>query len=234
MHRYAIYYAPPEDHALWDAGCSWLGRDPRAGRPIHPPPPWGRSAWRYGWHATLRPPMRLSPAARADALVRLLGEICRRHAPFDLPRLSVAGLADFLALRPHPQADPGALAALRALADDTLISLDPLRAEPDVVDLARRGADARLDDEARALLQRWGYPHVLQRWRFHMTLTDGLDATERPVRLAKAVAHFETALAGAAPVRDICLFVEPAAGAPLQLIERFPLTGRHTSVTEPS
>jgi hypothetical protein len=234
MHRYAIYYAPPEDHPLWEAGCCWLGRDPRAGRPLHHPPPWGRSAWRYGWHATLRPPMRLSPAARPDALVRLLADIARRHAPFELPRLVVAGLSDFLALRPHADAAAEPLAALRALADDTLMTLDTLRAEPDLIDQARRGADARLDDEQRALLQRWGYPHVLQRWRFHMTLSDSLDATERPVRMAKAVAHFESALAHSAPVRDLCLFVEPAAGAPLQLIERFPLSGRHTSVTEPS
>ncbi len=99
---------------------------------------------------------------------------------------------------------------------------------------ARRGADARLDDEQRGLLQRWGYPHVLQRWRFHMTLSDSLDPAERPVRMAKAAAHFESALSRPAPVRDVCLFVEPAAGAPLQLIERFPLSGGHTSVTEPS
>ncbi len=234
MHRYAIYYAPPEDHPLWEAGCSWLGRDPRAGRPLHHPPPWGRSAWRYGWHATLRPPMRLSPDVRADALVRLLGEIGRRHAPFELPRLMVASLSDFIALRLHPEAPAEPLAALQALADDTLISLDGLRAEPDALDLARRGADARLDDEQRGLLQRWGYPHVLHRWRFHMTLSDSLAASERPIRMAKAVAHFESALSHPAPVRDVCLFVEPAVGAPLQLIERFPLGARHTHVTKPS
>ncbi|MGY0193955.1 DUF1045 domain-containing protein [Leptothrix sp. BB-4] len=233
MHRYAVYYAPPEDHPLWEAGCSWLGRDPRAGRPLHHAPPWGRSAWRYGWHATLRPPIRLAPRIRTETLLRLLAEIAQRHAPFELPPLHVAGLADFIALRPSLSGRPepagegphGRLARLQALADDALISLDDLRAEPDVVDLARRGADARLDDEQRTLLQRWGYPHVLHRWRFHMTLTDGLEPAERAVRIAKASAHFEPALSRPAPVRDLCLYVEPAAGAPMQLIERFALTG---------
>ncbi len=231
MHRYAVYYAPPEDHPLWEAGCNWLGRDPRAGQPLHHPPPWGRSAWRYGWHATLRPPLRLAPRIRSETLMRLLVEIAQRHAPFELPRLGVASLADFIALRPLSNAAPDGLARLQALADDALVSLDPLRADPDGVEQARRSADARLDDEQRALLQRWGYPHVLQRWRFHLTLSDGLEPAERMIRLAKAAAHFGPALAEPAPVRDLCLFVEPAAGAPLQLLERVALAGRPTLST---
>ncbi|MDP4302086.1 DUF1045 domain-containing protein [Leptothrix discophora] len=234
MHRYAVYYAPPEDHPLWEAGCSWLGRDPRAGQPLQQPPSWARSAWRYGWHATLRPPMRLAASVKADTLLQRLEALAARHAPFDLPRLAVARMADFLALRPSPDGPAEAMGALQSLADDALTSLDDLRAEADPVELARRGADARLDAEQRALLHRWGYPHVLHRWRFHLTLTDGLEPAERTVRQAKAVAHFAGALTHPAPVRDLCLYIEPAAGAPLQLIERLALSNGHETVASRS
>jgi hypothetical protein len=59
----------------------------------------------------------------------------------------------------------------------------------------------------------------MQRWMFHMTLTDRLG---EPL-LQAAEAHFAGALARPRRVVDICVFTQPAAGAPMLIAARIPL-----------
>ena len=64
--RYAVYWTPPADHPLWRAGCDWLGRDAeraQVDRPGEGPEALTRAPRRYGFHATLKAPMRLRGAA---------------------------------------------------------------------------------------------------------------------------------------------------------------------------
>ncbi|MEX2455572.1 MAG: DUF1045 domain-containing protein, partial [Rhodospirillaceae bacterium] len=92
-------------------------------------------------------------------------------------------------------------------------------------ELARRRA-AGLTPAQNALLQRWGYPYVLEEFRFHITLTGRLDADARP-RFEKAL---ESALAPALgrplTVDSLCLFVQPAPDARFHLHRRFVLGSR--------
>ncbi len=102
---------------------------------------------------------------------------------------------------------------------------DAFRAPPTAAELARRRAGG-LDAEQSALLDRWGYPHVFERFRFHMTLTgmlDGVpDATVRNVAAAATAAV--DALANAPLVCDaVCLFVQRAPAARFVLMDRFAL-----------
>src|SRR5574341_1305941 len=98
--RYAVYYAPPADHPLWRAGCAWLGRDARAGEPPGAPPPHAGEPWRYGFHATLKPPLRLAPGRGEAELLAELQRLVREHEPFEMPVLRVGTLAGFVALLP--------------------------------------------------------------------------------------------------------------------------------------
>ena len=69
--RYALYLAPPPDSALWRFGCAALGRDAASGEDMHgyAPSGYATEAWRaasaearrYGFHATLKAPLRLKP-----------------------------------------------------------------------------------------------------------------------------------------------------------------------------
>ncbi len=216
--RYAVYWAPETDHPLWSAGCAWLGRDALAAE-VGPAPPGRSEPWRYGFHATLKAPMRLAEGQGLPDLRRALDALAARHAPFALPPLAVGTLGGFVALR-LVQEPP----ALRALADDAVTRLDPLRAALPAAEAARRAQG--LDDEQRALLQRWGYPHVFNRWRFHLTLTDPLpDAARRDAACVAAQRHFAAALAAPALLASVCLFEEPAPRAPLRLVHRCPLRG---------
>ncbi len=86
--RFAVYYAPRPDDPLAAAGASWLGRDAETNAPVSTPPFPGMAevtaeARRYGFHATLKPPMRLAPGRGWLALRDAAGALASSLAPFD-------------------------------------------------------------------------------------------------------------------------------------------------------
>lgn len=215
--RWAVYLAPPPAHPLARAGAAWLGREAHDAADRRPPARGGVAApWRYGFHATLKAPMRLR--GTPEAFLLDARALAARHAAFEMPALAVGALGDFLALRPAPAAAPPSLRALQALADDAVTSLDPHRQPPDAAEQARRRPE-RLSERERELLRRWGYPQVLDRWRCHFTLGDGGTASQASLRTA-AEAHFAAALAVPWRCDALAVFFEPAPGAPLQVAER--------------
>jgi putative phosphonate metabolism protein len=222
--RVAVYYAPLPDDPLFAAGASWLGRDPESGAPS-PQPDIAAMAEvtaeprLYGFHATLKPPMRLAEGRQWFDVVEAATEIAERTAPFDLPRLAVNDLFGFLALR-----ETAPCAPLQALADACVEQLDPLRAPPIDAEFARRRR-ANLSPRQDAMLQRWGYPYVFDTWFFHMTLTRRLSAEEKRRYQPAAQAYFAGAIAKPRRVTDICLFVQSQPGAPFVIEQRLTLRG---------
>lgn len=222
MARVALYYAPDLSDPLWQAGCSWLGRDPETAAASPQPALPGiadvtADARLYGFHATLKPPMRLATGwapfiADAEALAG-------RLAPFALPRLRVAELSGFLAVR---EAEP--CPALRVLADACVEAVDRHRLPPDEAELARRRG-AGLSPAQEAMLVRWGYPGVFDAWRFHMTLTRHMTDAERSAWLRAAEAHLAPALAQGRRVEQLCVFTQAAPGQPFLVARRLPLRG---------
>lgn len=226
MHRrYAVYFAPPAGGALGRLGSVWLGRDAETGAQLLQPAAGGLALGpvttaprRYGLHATLKPPMRLVEGCSSDDLLAALRGLARGLAPVSLGRLRLVRLGGFLAL--VPEAQP---AALEHLAADVVAGLDHLRAPPDEAELARRRA-VGLSRRQEALLMRWGYPYVMEEFRFHVTLTDRLDdAIAGPVTRA-AEAHFAEVLAEPQRLADLAVFAEDAGGV-FHLVTRVPLTG---------
>jgi len=224
--RHAIYFAPPEGSALARFGAGWLGWDAARGEAVAglalPGLPLPREAIvetprRYGFHATLKPPFRLAEGrsvAELDAAVEAVAAGC---APFAL-RLEVGAPGAFLALVPE-----AASPALAALERACVTGLDAFRASAEAAELRRRRT-AGLDAAEEENLRRWGYPWVLGRFRFHMTLTGAL----APGVQARVRAALEPALAPllAAPVAvaDVCRFAEAEDGR-FRLARRFPLGG---------
>lgn len=222
--RVAFYYAPAADDPLWRDAARWLGRDPATGADLSQPglpdiAAITSDARMYAFHATLKPPMRLLPGTGWDDVLATGHAIAATVPAFDLPRLAVADLHGFLALRettPSPE--------LQALADACVAMADHLRAPPPAAELARRRRNG-LPPAQEANLVRWGYPYVFATWFFHMTLTRRLNAAERAIYLPAAEAHFAAALAVPRRVADLCLFTQAAEGGPFSLAARIPLRG---------
>jgi hypothetical protein len=101
---------------------------------------------------------------------------------------------------------------LAVLAGACVTEPDDLRRPLNAQDLARRNADT-LDARGLELLQQFGYPLVLERFRFHMSLT-GPVTSPCAQQVVQAVAPMVAHLNATTPlVLDrLCLFMEPASG----------------------
>jgi putative phosphonate metabolism protein len=222
--RVGVYYAPLADDPLFAAGARWLGRDPETNAMLAQPnlPDIGGITVEprgYGFHATLKPPMRLAPGATWPDLLGAATALAARLSPFDLRRLAVADLYGFLALR-----ETAPCAALQALADACVEHLDAFRAPPGEDELVRRRRGG-LSAEQDAMLVRWGYQYVFSTWFFHMTLTRRLSEAEKAIYRPAAEAYFAEAVRVPRRVSEICLFTQPAPGAPFTIAARLPLRG---------
>jgi putative phosphonate metabolism protein len=227
--RYALYWAPPGHTPLAALGSAWLGREAEDGivraRPLLDGFDAARltaltaEPRRYGLHGTLKPPFALADGTDVATLRADLATFAETVAPVSLAKLQLRLLDRFLALVPSAPCP-----ALDDLAARCVTDFDRFRRPPQPAELARRQA-AGLDPAEEAHLLRWGYPYVLDRFRFHVTLTGPLDPAEAARLAPPLAALFAPAITQPIPLDDIALFAEPEPGAPFQLIERFPLSG---------
>lgn len=179
--RYALYYLPPAGESWARFATRWLGWDCVAGRAVDPPPtdrlprPLGEitaAPRRYGLHATIKPPFRLAEGRTQAELEAACTALCARLRPVRMEGLDLTALGRFLALRPV-----GDETALNTLAAACVRRLDPFRAPMTRDEHDRRAAGLR--PGLRRNLDRWGYAHVMEEFRFHITLTGRLDKPAR-------------------------------------------------------
>jgi putative phosphonate metabolism protein len=233
--RYAIYYTPPADDPLTRRAALWLGRDAFTGAALPQPRPGAFTSEafaaltadprRYGFHATLKAPFALSAEADRSALYAAFDAFAAGARPFVLPALVLGQLGRFFALVPDgPSPD------LQALADECVRQFDPFRAPLSEADIARRNPAALPPDEA-ANLERWGYPYVFESFRFHMTLSAQVDASEQYAMRQAIEAHFADLLARPRPIGHLALFAEPARGDPFVVVRLATLGSTATGKT---
>ena len=227
--RYALYYAPEPQSALGQFGNAWLGHDPETGNLLPRRTVAGlteaeiveatTSPSRYGFHGTLKPPFALPSGMDCSDLETAVSRLCEATAAVTCGHLVLKAIGRFLALVPtEPVGD------LADLAVTLVRELDDFRQPEDEAALNKRRA-VGLTDRQEAYLVRWGYPYVMEEFRFHLTLTNKLSDDQ--------IDPFKAALSGsAAPlckepfiVREVCLFGDPGDQKPFKLVKRFPLAG---------
>ncbi|MBP7001368.1 DUF1045 domain-containing protein [Amaricoccus sp.] len=224
--RFAVYYAPRAESAIARFGAAWLGWDAERGEATAglavPGLPAPREALvaapaRYGFHATLKAPFRLGERATAAGLDAALAALAGGIAAFAVPvRLGgLGGAAAIVPLRRSPALDRAASLCVRRL--------DGFRAALTAEEIARR-APGRLTPRQRRRLAAWGYPFVLEDFRFHLTLTGALPEAEREATTRALAAVVGPLLEAPLPVEDLCLFGEGADGR-FRLLSRHPLLG---------
>ena len=221
MYRYALYYVPPPDTALGAFGARWLGRDASApaGLAGVSVEDW-RSAVaaprRYGFHATLKAPFRLTEGYDERTLADALEPFCRTRAPVPVGKLALRVLSDFLVLAPM---ETGAASGLAA---DCVRAFEPFRAPSTEEEIERRRPD-RLTVSEKANLDRFGYPWVMEDFRFHLTLTGPLDEAGR-AGFGAAIARMALpAMAEPVEIGDVCLCGQPAPDADFRVLRRVSL-----------
>ena len=225
--RYAIYYAPPADSALARLGAAWLGWDADSAERLEQPPVPGlrparlarltAAPRRYGFHATLKAPFHLAPCVSLDDLTWAVRGLAEALAPVTLSGLTVTRLSRFLALTPSAEAE-----ALQSLAAACVRRLDPFRAALSDEDLMRR-QKANLSQAQRHNLLRWGYPHVMESFRFHMTLTGEIGRAEGDLLQDFLETYFEGALTAPFTLGALSLFEQPERHRAFRRLATFPL-----------
>ena len=227
--RLAIYWTPDPDSALGRFGASWLGREIVGGAMLPQPVLPGLAAAEqqaitrhpraYGFHATLKPPFALAPGRSRAELLEAINHFVGWRAAFDAPALMLKSISGFLALVPSAHSPE-----LQQLAADCVSNFDAFRAPAPPEETAQRRA-AGLTPAQDAHLLRWGYPYVMDEYRFHLTLTDYLSEAQRDLVLP-ALAPL-TAPHCVAPLRIdvLALFEQADRAAPFRLIGRYPLQG---------
>lgn len=216
--RHSVYFVPADDSPLARFGFSVLGRDalnrPVASLPGLPevPADWTSAAARYGFHATLKAPFRLRDSCTEAELFDAVAALASRFPVIDLdgiaPRSTVPRGGGFTALL-LPGGEHGPVDALAAAC---VTELDPLRAPLSAAERQRRKPDS-LDSAAVERLDTWGYPHVLEGFRFHMTLSRSLEPSAPVHAWHTALADVFSSMTGNAASLDrltVCRESAPA------------------------
>lgn len=227
--RYALYFAPSHDTALARLGAQWLGRDAHTGEAIEQPAIVGVDAAtfagltaeprRYGFHATLKPPFRLADGVGAKDLLRAVETFAATTAPALLDRIVVSRIGRFIALTPSR---PDSL--MIELAATVVEAFDAFRALAPPEETERRKVNG-LSAAQEALLARWGYPYVMQEFRFHMTLTGAAEPAVLDCIEPAANSFFKDVVDRPLLVDSISLFVQPAPDLPFRIEAQWPLAG---------
>jgi hypothetical protein len=173
---------------------------------------------KYGFHGTIKAPFRLAEGLAQSDLSAALSTFCAQTAPITLPGLELTLIEHFLALIPK-----GDATALNDLASRVVTQLDRCRAPLTEAEIARRRPE-RLTPRQRDLLATYGYPHVLEAFQFHLTLSGPVTPPEAAALLPHAKVLFAPVVPHPFPVTDLCLFAEDQNGR-FHLLERHALTG---------
>src|SRR6201991_1249797 len=190
--RCAIYFVPPPDDPLTVAAAQWLRRDGYTGAGITSEIE-GLTERdhafltalprRYGFHATLKAPFHLADGKSVHELERQMTRFCNGVAPLAI-KTRIAVIESVFAIMPV-KPDPD----LDMLAARIVTEFDAFRSQLIEIDIDRRDV-SRLTGRQLANLMNWGYPHVFDQFRFHMTLTGPIDHLERDHVMTVLTHHF--------------------------------------------
>jgi putative phosphonate metabolism protein len=227
--RYAIYYVPAQESRLDRFGASLLGYDAFGGADLPFPEEVTQAApdWReltadprkYGFHATLKAPFSLAPGKTEAGLLAACSAFAAtpRTIPVFAPVVgSISGFIAVIPAAPPPE--------LIRLAVDCVTEFDSFRAPLTDADRARRNP-SRLTPAQREHLDRWGYPYVMDDFRFHMTLTGRLDRARHEGVLAMLKARFSALDLATLAIDRIAVFRQESAASRFRIVGEWELCG---------
>lgn len=222
--RYAIYYAPAPGDRLHGFGSHLLGYDAFSGSevafPDGLPADWRevtQDPRRYGFHATLKAPFSLAPDQSEAELHAACKEFAAMARRIPVIEPVIAAIEGFVAIVPGTH-----FSGLVTLARDCVADFDHFRAPLMEHDRQRRNPSS-LSARQFEYLERWGYPYVMEEFRFHMTLTGRLSSPQREAVVATLSDRFSTLDLRALAIDRIALFRQDDAAARFRALDQFAL-----------
>src|SRR6266404_2873942 len=222
--RYAIYYVAAPGTDLDRFGTQLLGYDAYSGADLPFPNDIIRMApnWRdmtkdprkYGFHATLKAPMSLAPGKTEPELLTACEAFAGKPRAIAVITPLVGSISGFIAVVPAAPSPE-----LERLAEDCTREFDLFRALLTAEDRARRNP-SDLTPKQREYLDRWGYPYVMEEFRFHMTLTGRLAAERREPILAMLRDSFSATGLKTLAIDRISVFRQENADSRFLIVER--------------
>lgn len=225
--RYAIYFVPSADSALYRFGADLLGYDSFTGKAL--PFTDGIEAqiadWKqitvdprkYGFHATLKAPITLAPGKTEGELISAMQAFAQEPRTIPVITPVVRAIKSFIAIVPNAPSPE-----LQAFAADCVTSFDDFRAPLTPEDRARRNVTA-LTEKQVAYLDRWGYPYVFEEFRFHMTLTGSLPPERRDGVLEILQKRFADLALNSIAVGHLALLRQNDAASQFMVIKHWPM-----------
>jgi len=231
--RYAIYFAPAKNSGLYEFGKQILGRtesDPvqrfnfdvmhAADQPAeafvrqHTKP-----AAFYGFHATLKAPFTVKPELSIEALKESIRDFANRTSAIPLKGLAPNRYKGFTALSFAEQPK-----AVLDLASACVLEFEPFRQAQTKEEIEARVTGKSLNEKQREKLELYGYPHVLDLFNFHMTLSGRIeDETEQAEFLSWAEALYATYVQKTPNLNQLTLWYQSSRDKPFKQIDVFPL-----------
>ena len=226
--RYAIYYAAAAGSDLARFGAQLLGYDAHSGEDLPfadgvlpSLPDWRdltRDPRKYGFHATLKAPLTLAPGLTEAELLAACATFAATPRPIPVIQPVVDSISGFIAVVPAE-----CPAELTQLAADCVREFDKFRAPLTAQDRARRNPSALTPRQCEHL-DRWGYPYVMEDFRFHMTLTGRLEAQRREPILAMLRGRFSALGLTRLAIDQIAVFRQDGADSRFRILDQFALT----------
>ena len=224
--RYAIYYVPPANAGWAQFGSAWLGWDSISGTvppsvslndtlPI-PQPDICATPRKYGLHATLKPPFCLRCGETETNLIEATRFLAENLEGASSDGLELARLGRFLALKPR-----GGEKEFITLAANCVRELDAFRAPLTPAELEKRNPSQLSASQKQNLLD-WGYPYVMQEFRFHITMTGRMAKPDLAIVEQILRRKLDPLLPEPFLLQDVAVMGEADDGK-FHLIERFPL-----------
>lgn len=177
---------------------------------------------RYGFHATLKPPFRLATGHLPKHLYLQAANLAASLKALPLPTLQLTEIDGFIAL--SFAADSEGVRNCNDIAAQCVTCFDNLRAPADDAERVRRHVSG-LSVRQNQLLAAWGYPHVFEEFRFHLTLTGRLPRWERQ-RVIDALTPIIATLQPEPLIFDaLAIYVQPQADAPFVVTRRYGFDG---------
>ncbi|WP_375573937.1 DUF1045 domain-containing protein [Ahrensia marina] len=211
--RYAIYVMAEGD--FHTQASHWLGWDSRLGNTVDHPTVEGlpdsidrltQTPRKYGFHGTIKPPFRLADGETQTSLQEACATLMPTLQAASVDNLVIRPLGGFVAAVPSSSS-----ISLQGLAANVVEKFDGFRAAPTKDELEKR-RKAGLSPTQEANLLRWGYPYVMDEFRFHMTLT-GKRPTEEAEHIASRLGqHFAPVMPSPFAITSLGLLGEDEAG----------------------